>query len=61
MGDIILERNPAQVMKLDENEQALLNEIEIADEPRKFQYKPKGRKKTGFTTTGGRSRHGRGY
>lgn len=45
MGDIILERNPAQVMKLDENEQALLNEIEIADEPRKFQYKPKGRKK----------------
>jgi len=45
MGDIILERNPAQIMKLDENEQALMNEIEIADEPRKFQYKPKGRKK----------------
>jgi len=45
MGDIILERNPTQVMKLDENEQALLNEIEIADEPRKFQYKPKGKKK----------------
>lgn len=47
MGDIILERNPTQVMKLDENEQAILNEIEIADEPRKFQYKPK--KKKGFS------------
>lgn len=44
MGDIILERNPTQVMKLDENEQAILDEIEIADEPRKFQYKPKKKK-----------------
>ena len=41
MGDIIIERNPTTVMKLDENEQALLDEIQIDDQPRTFQHKPK--------------------
>jgi len=43
MGDIIIERNPTTVMKLDENEQALLDEIQIDDQPRVFQHKPKRR------------------